>query len=381
MAKEGIKYLATAAFRISLLFPPLTFYQLINDTFRIVIFAIILISLFSIQLSRAYLKNKMPKIASLWLFLPLYISASLYVNGQQGFRSALGYSMILLFALSIFSIINSQSYKEFTDHFLKLYTGLFFIIPVFCIINVFINVFIPSLNIFSAYFSDKDYQYLGSPFGLVLVKPIMGITIYRSFFFFIEPVYLSLFYLINVFVIKNHVKRFNRSFTMLNIVGGIVTFSYLFFVGYIILKIFKLPNLKKVVSLIVFGLIIFVFQDAILTNFMDSSSSDDRLFRIQGALGFLEKADITKILFGLGFLYDIGLDRGISAGLLSTVIENGILGLAFLLFVIILFAQKNLTIIIVIFLGLFTIEPFKLPLFWIAIILAGQLSQKRYNLA
>lgn len=376
-----MKYLAIAAFVISLCYPPLLFYQFINETFRIILFAIILISLFAMQLSRVYLKNKIPTIASLWLFLLLYILASLYINGQESFRSALGYSMILLFALSIFSIMNSQRCKEFTDQFLKLYTGLFFLIPVCCIINVFINVFLPSLNIFSAYFSDKDYQYLGSPLGLVVVKPIMGISIYRSFFFFIEPVYLALFYLINVFVIKEYVKSFNHSFTTLNIIGGIVTFSYLFFAGYIILKILKLPILNKVVLLSVFGLTFFIFQDVILSDFIDSSSSDDRLFRIEGAFAFIQNADITKILFGLGFLYDIGLDRGISSGLLSTIIENGILGLIFLLTVMVLFAQKNLTIIIIIFLGLLTIEPFKFPLFWLTIILAGQLSQKRYTLA
>jgi len=374
------KSLAFIVFFIALLYPPLVFYGFMNDTLRIVLFAFVLMTLFLSQTFRIYKKHRAKAILTCWVIFLVYTIGAIYANRNGTMRSTLGYAMILLFAIFVYTIMKSEGSEIFNSTLLKLYTSFFKVVAISTIINFFLNMVAPSINILTPYLAENPYHYEISPFGLSVAKPIFGVNIARSFFFFIEPVFLALFYLVNVFVIGPTLEHKRKGFIRLNIIGGVVTFSYLFFAGYLIIKALKMRTFYKVLTISLVVLFYLAFQNSILSGISETSSIDNRVFRIETALQFIQSIGIQKVLFGLGIEYDYISDFGINAGILSTVIENGIFGLFFLLTIMLLFAQRNTLIIIIIFLGLLTVEPFKLPLFWLTVVLAGEIARRHKNL-
>jgi hypothetical protein len=371
------KWLGFAAFGITLLYPPLVFYGFMNDTFRIALFGLVLLCLFFSQLMNTYHRSNFGGLIYCWIILAIYTVAGLYVNINGSIRSTIGYAMILFFSICLFSMVKAERNEKFPLALLKYYVAFFYVVPVLAVANFVINIFLPSFNFLTPYLAENPYHYNISPFGLSVTKPIFGINFGRNFFYFVEPVYLALFYLVNVFVIGPIVGK-RSLFVKLNIIGGIVTFSYLFFAGYIILKTFQMRKLYRVVIISLVVIFYLAFQSIALPGLLETSSVDNRFFRIETALQFIGQIGIGKILFGIGIEYEYISDFGINAGLLSTVIENGIFGLFFLSSIMLLFAQKNKFIIVIILLGLLTVEPFKLPLFWLAVVLAGEMSKAKY---
>lgn len=369
------KCLAFFAVLITLIYPPLIFYSFMSDTLRVLLFAIILISLFTSQLLRSYNKQKIGIIIYCWVVFFIYTVVSIFVNANGAFKSTIGYSMILVFAICAFSIMQSERSSAFYAMVLKFYTSFFYIAAICAIINFLLNIITPSVNFLTGFLADNPYHYEISPFGLSVSKPIFGINFVRSFFYFIEPVYLALFYLINIFVIGKVMPKGSK-FVLINIIGGLVTFSYLFFVGYLILKALEMRTLYRVLSIFTAVLLYIGLQESILPGLLETSSVDNRLFRFETAIIFIQNLSLQQILFGLGIEYEYISDFGVNAGLFATLIENGIAGLIFLLTIMLLFAQKNTMVIIIVFLGLLTVEPFKLPLFWLSVVLAGEVSRR-----
>lgn len=367
--------LAFSVFFITLLYPPLVFYGFMSDSVRVLLFAMILLGLFISQLLRSYDKRKIVIIIYCWIAFFIYTVASIYVNVNGAFKSTIGYSMILAFAICIFSIMQSERSSAFYHMVLKIYTSFFYVAAICAIINFFLTILTPSVNFLTGFLADNPYHYEISPFGLSVSKPIFGINFVRSFFYFIEPVYLALFYLMNIFVIGKVMPK-GSNFVLINIIGGLVTFSYLFFVGYLLLKVLELRTLYRVLSILAVVLLYIGFQEVVLPGLLETSSVDNRLFRFETAIMFIQSLSMQQILFGLGIEYDYISDFGVNAGLFASLIENGVAGLIFLLTIMLLFAQKNTVLIIIVFLGLLTVEPFKLPLFWLTVILAGEVSRR-----
>ena len=363
-------------FTIVLLYPPFVFYQFINETVRITFFAIILVILFIYHSVINFHKNNFIKILFLWFCLTFYFISSILINGWEGAKTSIGYSIILIFSLLLFSIGQSKSKDQFFKYMLNIYITLFFIVPIFCICNFLINLITPTFNFLTPYFSDSLYAYEASFFGLTISKYIFGINFSRNFFFFIEPVYLALFYLINVFVFSAFIPKHSNIFRKLNIIGGVLTASFFFFIGYIFIRFLKMSYLYK--SIIILGMILisFLFKDSI-SIFLSNSSFDERFFRIDLGIEILKNYNIQKLFFGTGYLFDHGVDKGISTGLLTSFIEGGLIGLLVPLILALLICQRNKVLIAIVLMSLLLFEPYKLPFFWIVIILAGNLP--KYN--
>ena len=359
-------------FSIVLFYPPFIFYQFINESVRIIFFAIILIILFIYQSVSNYNKNIFFKILFLWFCLFGYFISSLLTNSFQGVKTSIGYSIILMFALLIFSIVQSKIKVQFFKYMFNIYVLFFFILPIFCICNFLINLLTPTFNFLTPFFSDSVYSYNASFFGLTIPKYIFGINISRHFFFFIEPVYLSFFYLINVFVISNFIPKHSRFFKKLNIIGGLLTASFFFFIGFIIIKFLKMSFLYKRISILGMILLSIIFKDSIST-FLSNSSFDDRFLRIDIGIEIIKNYNIEKLFFGTGYLFDHGFSKGVSSGLLTSFIEGGLVGLFTPLIFVLFICQGNKVLIAIVLMSLILFEPFKFPFFWFAIILLGNL--------
>lgn len=363
-------------FFIVLFYPPFIFYQFINESIRIIFFAIILIILFIYHCVINFHKYNFFKIIFLWSCLFVYFISSVLTNGWQGVKTSIGYSIILMFALLLYSILQSKIKVQFFKYMFNIYVQFFFIVPIFCICNFLINLITPSFNFLTPLFSDSVYIYDASFFGLTIPKYIFGVNISRNFFFFIEPVYLALFYLINVFVISNFIPKHSQIFKKLNLIGGVLTASFLFFIGFILIKFFKISNLFKSISILVL-IFFFIFFRGTISIFLNNSSFDDRYLRIDLGIEILKNFDIEKLFLGTGYLFDHGVDKGISMGLLTSFIEGGLIGLFIPLILALLICEGNKVLISIVFMSLLLFEPFKLPFFWFVIVLAGNLPKYR----
>lgn len=368
--------MAFFAILIAILYPPFIFFQFVNEVLRIALFAVILICLFIYQVISSYRIRKLSTIGILWILLSVYLIASINTNLGEGLRTSIGYSMILAFAMTLYSITQSQHNDVFFSTAFNIYVKLFFLIPIFCCINFILNLISPSVNFLTGNFSQFIYNYQASPFGLSIPRSILGINLTRNFFFFIEPVYLAIFYLLNIFIIGKSIKKHSRLFIIINIIGGFLTASYLFFLGYLIVKLLTLRPLVKTLVIFIAGLLILVVSSGLNDFFMESSYAD-RLLRVEIAMEILGNFDVGRLFVGTGYLADTGFDRGVSSGILTSFIEGGMIGLCIPLTMVLIFCWHNKALLVLFLLSLVLFESFKLPFFWFAVIIASEGSKRR----
>jgi hypothetical protein len=368
-------FLAFCTIGILLFYPPLAFFIFVSDVVRIFIFVMLIFGLIAYNLSGSIPADKIGVILMLCICVFGYLLGALYANPGEGGRSALGYSLILAFAIIVFSLLQSAKNEGFFTYLFHYYHLFFLITPVFAIINFVINIFTPGLNFLTETFSLFAYQYQASPFGLVLYRSILGINVSRSMFFFIEPVFLSFFYLINIFVVGKKMTNVNKHFILLNVIGGVLSASFFFYIGYIVLKVIKLSHVYKIAILVGLVIAFFIFQKG-FPSLVDSTSYDDRYLRLQIGFEILKSYGMERILLGSGFLFDHGYGKGVSSGILSSVIEGGLVGILVPLTIAIIFCERNVSLLLLVIFSLLLFEPFKFPFFWVALILAGQISKK-----
>lgn len=365
---------------IVLVYPPFVFFQFMNESFRIVVFASVLIILFVIQINSPIKRNKFSKILFLWFCAIVYFFSSILINGLEGARTSIGYVLILFFGILLFSIFQSEKNNKLYKFTFNLYIVLFSIVPIFCICNFILNLITPSINILTPYFSYFTYNYSASPFGLSIPKSFLGINFTRNFFFFIEPVYLAFFYLLNVFIVGKHISKYSRIFIYLNIFGGFLTASFFFFFGYLILKFINISILKKATIILVLVFLSFFYYNTV-NDFFSESSSEERFSRIELGIVILKNYNFEKLLFGTGYLFDHEVSKGFSSGFLTSFIEGGIIGLLIPLLIAILFCQRKSQLILVVILSLILFEPYKMPFFWYVIVIVGNLNLEDNNIA
>jgi len=360
---------------ICLIYYPFIFFSFINDTFRLISFLFLIVLLFIRFFPKKNKFNQLLKNGLLLILLLIYIISSLYVNfNNEGMRSSIGYSLILFVSLLVY--FNVESNIDFYNFLIKNYIKLFSFISISIIINFVLNIFFPSINILTPYFpSSFNYNYSASFFSLSISKPIFGIIFSRNFWFFIEPVYTAPFFLFNIFIIGPYVVLKNKYFLILNTISGILTFSYLFFIGYLILYLLKNKPRLFLILLILVTILVFInlnfdYENASLIS---SSSSSDRLLRINMAIEVLNNFGNLKLFFGSGYIFSQSLGMGVSAGLLSSFIEGGLIGMFIPLVIALIYTKFNKIIFCIIMLSLFTIEPYKMPFFWVAVIICGKL--------
>ena len=361
-------------FFVCLIYPPFVFFAFINETFRLSAFVLLLVLLIIKLFFQKIKINNFARNVFLLTLLIIYCGSSININyNTEGLRSSIGYSLILILSYLIY--LNTNSNSNFRDFICKNYIRLFNFISISIIINCIINLFTGEFNFLTPYFpSVFSYNYSASIFGLSFRKDILDINISRNFWFFIEPVYTVPFFLINIFMIGPCKIMKNKYFVISNIVSGILSFSYFFFIGYLILFLLKNKPYVLLFLIIISSIpLIYLNFDYEGASIISSSSASDRLLRIDFAFEILSKFSPTKIFFGNGYLFSQSLEMGVSSGLLSSFIEGGLVGLILPLFLAIYYAKFNKMLFCIVFLSLLTIEPYKMPLFWIAIIIAGKL--------
>lgn len=356
-----------------LLYTPFAFGAFINDFVRISFFILVIMILFL----NLFLNHFIFKLKHLFLFtlLLVYLISSIFVNNSSEIiQTALGYFLILTFSLLLF--INVVIDKKLFTKLISKYIIFFKIVTISIIINFFSNLLFPSINILTPYF-DKyfKYNYNASPFGLSISKIILNFQLSRNFFFFIEPIFAAPFFLINIFIISPVIKSQRNLFLYLNLTAGLLTSSYLFFLGlFLIFLNKKFPKLIILLIPILITLVSIIPLD-LDNSIIASSSSSDRLLRIQIAIDLISSLSYKQLINGIGYSFTKDLEKGISAGLFSSFIEGGLIGLFIPFFLALAYIKNNKSLLIILLLSLMTIEPYKMPFLWFAIILSSLISK------
>lgn len=359
---------------ISLIYSPFIFFAFINETFRLFAFVLLLILLVTKLFFQKFKTNKILKHIILLVFLVTYCTASIFINyNTEGLRSSIGYSLILILSYLVFININSNF--KFYEYLSQNYIRLFNFISISILINFVINILTGTFNFLTPYFPNSfSYDYSASIFGLSIRKSLLGINISRNFWFFIEPVYASPLILINIFIIGPCISLKNKFFIVLNTIAGVLTFSYLFFAGYIILFLLKnKPLILPILFTILAIILLYSNLDYEEISLFSSSSSSDRLLRLNLAFEVLSKFSVQKLFFGSGYIFSQSLEMGVSAGIFSSFIEGGIIGMIIPLIFILVYTKFNKLLFCIALLSLLTIEPYKMPFLLLAFIIAGKL--------
>ncbi len=354
-----------------LLYPPVMFTGQTSPSIRISLFTLLVMYLF---FAAKYVSRKDMQI----FFLMLVLSVSnLIVNfaSPDSLRTAGSTLLTLAFAWALSRSANSN--KRIKENLVKFYTNLFILIPICSLLSVIFLFIFGELNLFNIDAGGHE-TYLFTPFGAILTKDFSGVVmVYRSFFFFDEPVYLASFCAANIFLVAPCLKERSNTFLIVNVIGGILTFSYLFFVlSFLLFFSKKIPAFSfksGFYALLLVGLIMILSQ----VDLFSSSSLGERIDRINLFFAAMEDANLPQIVFGRGFMQETGFDRGFSAGLFTAIYEMGILGLAVILFFVSALSNKKRDISLLFFVGLLVFEPIKLPLFWTLVVVLSVLLPDR----
>lgn len=354
-----------------LLYPPVMFTGQVSPSIRISLFTLLVMYLF---LATKYISKKDMQVFFLVLIL---LISNLIVNfaSPDSLRTAGSTLLTLAFAWALSRSVNSN--KQIKENLVRFYINLFTLIPICSILSVIFIFVFGELNLFNIDAGGHE-TYLFTPFGVILAKDFFGIAVvYRSFSFFDEPVYLASFYAANIFLVAPCLKERSNIFLIANAIGGILTFSYLFFVlSFLLFFSKKIPVFSFKSSLYVLllvGLIMILSQ----VDLFSSSSLGERIDRINLFFAAMEDANLLQVVFGRGFMQDTGFDRGFSAGLFTTIYEMGILGLVAILFFVNVLSNKKRYIFLLFFVSLLVFEPIKLPLFWMLVVVLSVLLPDR----
>jgi hypothetical protein len=376
------KYFLIFTFLILLIFPPFVFVNLIPSIFRSILFFIFLCILIIKEFS--ILKIKFSEVLSrywthflfLFIYLIIIIIRSFIFNFD--FLISFGYYLIFLSA-TLFHIIIFHSEKKIVKKFIKYYIFFFKIICIFIILNFLCNLFF-SINIgfLSTLFSNENYEYNVSIFGISINKFFGPINVSRNFFYFIEPVFASIFFIFNIFFISECLNTKEKNhFLMINLIAGILTFSFLFFV--LLILVFFLKSISKFkIKQIFLGVPIALLLAFLIFSIFDSSSILERSIRFQAAFEEISTMKFIDYIFGFGYLKEYSLDRGFSAGILNLLLEGG--AIIYLIFLYFLFSLSNSRLLFFIcFISLFVLEPNKFPFFWISFTLSSYVFKTKFN--
>jgi len=341
-------------------YAPFFFTHWVNPALRIGFF--LLVSIYLFFSTKRYSKN------DLFLFgLLMLLSITLVTRnsaGTVGLISAGNYCLTLFFGWGLYRFLTANSRRAYI--LLELYVKFFYLVIICSILSLFYFVTLGELDLFGFKFNLASH--LVTPFGVLFTREFGPVTVYRSFFYFVEPVHLAIFYAANIIIVAPLLENRARTFVKVNFLGGLLSMSMAFYV-----VLFMLYGFKKIKSIYGFifvlaGAFCFIYFIQIM-DILSYSSFIDRFERYLLFYIAMDQANITQLLFGHGVFYDTGFDKAFNSGFTLSIYETGIVGTA--LQMIILFILSPSFIIFVFFLlAASVVDPIHMPLFWFLIIIS-----------
>jgi hypothetical protein len=233
-------------------------------------------------------------------------------------------------------------------------------------------------------------------FGNLLVYRFFDFVVPKLSWYIYEPGILSFFLGLNILIAEQLFLCSKKVilFKISNLIAGIFTFSttfYLFFIAYFTFKIFMLRGFHNVrwssFTLTSLLLLWFMYEFFVVSDLAKFTSIDDRFVRLEVAQYFIINNSFLNFMFGNGVGVSVKTsDMGISSGILSILVERGILIFLFLLFYIYKYTKRTYVLLGYIIFYHITFELIWYPIFYIAIalnlfpIISKQILKKTYLL-
>lgn len=280
---------------------------------------------------------------------------------------------VLFFAWSLKRYLTIQGMEK---RILDLYVAFFNVAAIFSIFSVFYLITLGEFDLFGL--KSDDHGHLVTPFGVIFQKYFYTIQVYRSFFYFNEPIFVAVFYAFNIVLISPLIKKRANLFAIFNFLGGVISMSMTFYVVLFLLLAFKkIKSYIYITFTVVGGILIFwIIQEL---EFLRFSSYDDRVERFLIFFNhYIQSFSVLEVFFGEGVHSSTQFDLAFNSGLTVLMFEAGIIG--FLLHLIFLKELSNSFTIFIFFIliGLFVV-PMDMPIFWVSILLASQLPKSQLN--
>ena len=306
------------------------------------------------------------------IFLLIYIFIFNILLGDDlseiNFFNVTSYLLSIFFAWSIYRFFNSNSFLRYWVIFSYKY---FFIFMIFCIPFSYLYHYI-----FGSYdlFNILKYQtsIVSTPFGLLIPKSFGSFIIHRSFFYFIEPIHIGIFFATNIYIFYKSVKFRSYLFLIANLIGGFFTFSVFFYLQLLFTFFINSKNIFKYVFCIL--LISLMSMD----DFLFYTSFGDRVDRMIMVVDFIIESDPYRIFFGNGFMLNFDDPRSINSGLLISLFQTGIIGTLVLL-CIFYFLINNLSLFLLFIFTSLVLDPIRMPLFLFLLIMGAFIIKNKAN--
>ncbi len=340
---------------------PFFFTQWVNPALRIGCFATL--SLYLFFSSKRYSKN------DAYIFILLLFLATLLVvgnsSGLEGLMSVGNYCLTILFGWGLYRHLTLRRAR--TPVLLGLYVKFFYFVTICSVLSMFYFFTLGEFDLFG--FKSDVYQHLVTPFGILFKREVGPITLYRSFFYFVEPVYVAIFYAANIVIIAPLLKGKGETvaFRNVNSLGGVLSLSMTFVVVLAVLyALRKVTSLYTFIS-VSFGAVILTYALAIIEVLLYSSFNDraERYFLFYTAMS---EANIMQTLFGHGVTYVTGFEKAFNSGFTLSIYETGIIGLILQL-TILCRINSGFNSLMLFMLAASVVDPIHMPLFWVLFVI------------
>ena len=341
-----------------IIYPPFFFQQSFPQSIRVGLFLILCCYLF--LSSFRYKVRDLILIFSLSLLLIILFSSN--TREIPGLFNIGSNILTIIFGWLMYRYLEEK--KQRVEVMLKVYSLFFYLAATCSIISLLYFQVAGEYDIFG-YGSDR-FTYLVTPFGIIYTKFFGSIEVYRSVFFFNEPIHASLFFAANVIIVSPLLNKNSILFKILNLIAGVLLMSLTFYILLIALYFFsKKMSIKSftiwLLSSIFFTIVLIGF------DFINSSSIFDRLSSYEIFFKTLEQATTKQLFFGHGIRgFTLG---GFNSGIAISIVEYGFVGFMLLVLILVLLLRLNILIFLFIFLSSLVLDPLKTPFFWFLIIL------------
>lgn len=362
--------------------PPFIFggMQFASREFRM-IFGLIVIMLLIVRIAKLSIYDLLVSLCVAVLFAVEMLRQASELNNILSY-----YAVVVFYVLLFITLRNSELSRE---TFLKLWIRIAYFVSISSIILFVLHQFtsfntdffnFAPLGDFSAH--DRRFSFL----GLTQAKNFGFFTIVRSYSYFVEPQYAAFYFLINLLLAQELNKHRNhRSFFVLNLLAGLLTFSMTFYIAMVIVYMMRLIMFRSrnvfvsfifvnlAVAVLILSVLGFIFDDRTFLDLFAFSSElntsyGDRELRLLIALNILRYSSPFEWLFGHGVGYIGGADRGLAAGFFHVLVERGLTGLLFVLGMLTVFIKRNFVVYLVCVLYLFAFTWYVNYIFWMGIL-------------
>jgi hypothetical protein len=352
------------------LFLPIVFYQ--PFIFNIIIYAPLRIALY-IQLTvYLFYKSKYKSIdlqdARFFFVIALCLIIML-INSPNSAASLFtvgNYTLVILFTWGLCRHLKYNTDK--IDILVSLYCKFFYFNVLLAIASIVYYLVVGEYDLFEI--KSEQYQNIFTPFGLLFVKFFMSVKVVRACSYFVEPVHAGIFYAANICILAPRLRNRSKYFAAVNGLGGILTFSVSFYLLLSVLYVIRKFNVAGVGIIFSVAALLFGSVSTLILDSLVVTSFSDRLERAALFNDILVSANYVALLFGHGVGVDLGMSKGVSSGLLLSILEIGIVGTLAMIYIACIVSRTVLVGALFLVASL-VVDPLHMPLFWILIIMLG----------